>query len=318
MIDGLILGAYAMEPKRTPLVGAEEERWYNLLSAIPGAAGIELPYKGAFHPEGRDRMSRLLPDAWRIVVTFLPATMAGLRADPTYGLASNDADGRAAAVADLGTLFEDAQAWREESGVERLVAVQVPSAPGRAAGTATSAAALQRSLEEIGGWQWGTTSIVVEHCDAAIDGQPAQKGFLTMGEETEAVLGARANVASTLGQSINWGRSAIEGRSAATPVEHIASAVAAGTLTGVFFSGASAVGGPLGGAWNDVHDPVDSFEPESLLSTVEIGASLAAAGPGLSYMGIKVQDPADADDLGTRLDPLRATAAAVLAQVNNR
>ncbi|HEY5249148.1 MAG TPA: DUF4862 family protein, partial [Dermatophilaceae bacterium] len=119
-----------------------------------------------------------------------------------------------------------------------------------------------------------------------------------------------------LGLCINWGRSAIEGRSAHTAIEHVQAAAEAGVLGAVIFSGASGVGTPWGPAWSDSHIPMRGEAPAlaassgSLLGRQEIASTLQAAG-NLSLMGVKVSvRPTDAD-VPTRL----AVARAALDQV---
>ncbi len=118
---------------------------------------------------------------------------------------------------------------------------------------------------------------------------------------------------------INWGRSAIEGRSAATPLEHLAAASAAGVLSGVIVSGVATIDGDYGDAWSDTHAPAQPTmgcvgEPSSLLTLHDAAAFFAAAGPDLLLRGVKVSlkapDASEADRL--------AVNAAVLATLTGR
>ena len=85
--------------------------------------------------------------------------------------------------------------------------------------------------------------VTVEHCDSVAGPAPQQKGYLTLDDELEALQKAGEQFALT----VNWGRSAIEGRSAGTPVEHVARARAAGRLGGVMFSGVDRPARPRSG-----------------------------------------------------------------------
>jgi len=318
-LDGVTVGAYASEPSRAPMSEKDEERWYGLLGELDSASGVETYFRGTLHPGGPRRLARLLPPGWHVIPTMLPHTVARLAQDAGYGLASASEDGRRAAVADVGLLRQELEELREVLGRDAVPAVHLQSAP-KHVGEASSARALGTSLTEIASWEWGSATLVVEHCDAFVPGRPAAKGYLPLEDETEAVLAARsAGTPSAIGQAINWGRSAIEGRSAATPAEHLVALLRAGTAVGLIFSGAADTDGPLGSAWDDVHSPLRSTDPGSLLTPETIAASLALLdadpgrrpGDGLLYLGAKVQDPRDAPELSRRLDPLREVLGAM-------
>lgn len=301
MLDGLILGAYTVEPA-LDVLAAREGEWYELLAGIDGAAGVEVPYRGGLHRDGAAKLAERLPSGWRVVATMLPATMITMRGAREYGLASPDADGRARAVRDLAAVRDDIQRLNDATGTATVLGVHLHSAPRGVA----DAAAFTASLTELAGRDWDGAALIVEHCDAARpDGQVA-KGFLSLAAETE--------IARSVGvtQAINWGRSAIEGRSAETAAQHIAELAAAGTLGGVMFSGTSATGGALAPAWEDLHNPLDTVDPTSLLTEYEVDRSVAAwAGLLPPFVGVKVIDPSRATELDDRLEPLRVTAAAV-------
>ena len=56
------------------------------------------------------------------------------------------------------------------------------------------------------GLEWGNVQLNLEHCDAYIPGQKAQKGFLLLEDEVEIL-----NEVGGYGLILNWARSAIEG-----------------------------------------------------------------------------------------------------------
>src|SRR5450756_1748773 len=82
---------------------------------------------------------------------------------------------------------------------------------------------------------------------------------------------ATAAAGTRLGITINWARSAIEGRSPDTAVRHIESARTAGVLSGVMFSGCSPVATDFGYPWIDAHLPAREVEgaPNSSLLTAD-------------------------------------------------
>lgn len=287
----LLLGAYALAPAGTP---AEAE----VLAALPalGVQALELPLPApGTGAETARWVTTHLPDDVDLVVTAIPRTMQRLADDPAYGLSSAEPGSRRTALDDLAVLQDLAQRLADDAGRPRLAAVELHSAPGPGLGTLT---AFRESLGEVLGWDLAGAALLVEHCDAHVDGQPAAKGFWRLHDEIEVLrsLGGDApEVASRLGVSINWGRSAIEGRSAGTPVEHVRAAAEAGLLRAVVFSGAAATETPWGAAWADQHiaprgdDPALSLSEGSLLGSQEIADTLAVArGCTLDAVGIKV------------------------------
>ncbi|HEY0247140.1 MAG TPA: DUF4862 family protein [Gryllotalpicola sp.] len=307
MTDGLILGAYALEP-----AADAGEDWYGLLGDIEGASGLEIPLRGgALHPGGAGRLAPLLPEGWNVVVTMLPSAMAGLRASAGYGLASTDAEGRAAAIADVRRAFAEADALAQELGRQVVTALHLTSAPRGGGDEEQLAAALVELGADAGG-----IGLYLEHCDSWREDRPVQKGFLPIDQEIAAVLAARERTGADLGQVVNWGRSVIDERSVDGARAHLDVLLGAGTLRGLMLSGASASGGGLGEAWADAHNPVASVDPSSLLSEAEIARSLTPEVVATSHhLGVKVQDPARAEGLDARLEPLRRTVAAVRASL---
>jgi hypothetical protein len=287
------LGAYAL---LGGLPADDEAAAYSAIAEL-GIAGLELPVAAADAGSAWFRQN-VRPD-WDLVVTCIPTVMQRLGADPAYGLASSDAAGRRAALDDVAAARDLARRLADSSGRSRVRAVQVHSAPH--AGL-DSVDAFARSLDELGDWDLAGAVIAVEHCDAPRPGRPFHKGFLEVDEELSALADRPAG---RFGLTVNWGRSAIEGRSAATPVEHVRAAVAAGLLAGVMFSGTTGAPGATavwGEPWDDGHIPAHGDDPalaasaESLLGPAEIAETLRAAGSAPGYVGVKVTvRPMDAD-----------------------
>ena len=272
----LILGAYPIEPDDP----GQSRRLFELLGASGLYGGLELPYHstgGVGWPEGA-------PRDWRAVITAIPGTMNRMGADPVFGLASEDAEGRARAI-DFAAGIRDYVAAVAAAGPLQ-VAVELHSAP-RAGGCLD---ALAESLTLLAAWDWSGAKLVIEHCDAPRPSWTPEKGFLELDDEI-AVLAAVAAVAGTrLGITINWARSAIEGRSPDTAVRHIESARKAGVLSGVMFSGCSPVATDFGYPWIDAHLPareVEGAPNSSLLTADRIRESVVAAGP-VDYLGLKI------------------------------
>ena len=308
---GVLLGAYAMSPADT----ADEERFYAGVADL-GVGGLELP----LFPQGAPSLepawiARNVSPAWDLLITCIPTVMGRLSTAPGYGLASADEAGRRQALDDVARAQALALRLADQHGRRRVVAIQVHSAPGPAGG---SGDALARSLAQILAWDLAGARVLVEHCDTVVPGQAAAKGFLSIHDEIAAIVAAGAGPGtSTPGLSVNWGRSAIEGRSTQTPVGHVRAAVSAGVLGAVVFSGAADSPTSWGPPWSDAHIPPRGQAPGldaasgSLLSGREITATLRAAGD-LPLIAVKVSVRPDDADVPTRL----AVARAALDLVN--
>ncbi|MDO5737291.1 MAG: DUF4862 family protein [Propionibacteriaceae bacterium] len=314
MDHGLVLGAYAL------FSGVPDEELveaYRALEAQPLVGALEMPLAEALGErdclgEPRNGLPGIVADRWDVVITCIPTVMGRLGSDPRYGLASEDAEGRRAAVGDVRRALELARRTAEVSGRQRIRAIEIHSAPRHPLG---SMSAFEASLTELLEIEAGGTALVVEHCDATRPGFAPEKGFLELSEELEVL---RSISDDRLGLSINWGRSAIEGRSARTPVEHVACAAREGLLKGIMFSGASDVEGPWGAPWSDGHiaprgaGPDPTAWSDSLLGSDEIQETLAAAdGAALGYLGVKVTVAPAASTVAERLIVADRTLALV-------
>ena len=292
----LIAGAYAAQP------GELREQFYRGLGGLASLRGLELPYGpyGGSWPAGA-------PRDWSAVVTTIPGTMQRLAKLPTFGLASPDAAGRREALEFTAGVREFVLRLEDEG--HTVEAVELHSAPYPGA----SAPRFRESLEEILGWEWGSTRLLVEHCDAPRAGRSPEKGFLALSEEVEVLLSLQAGAGGQVGMVINWARSVIETRNPETAAEHIAQARAAGVLAGVMFSGCSPVETEFGYPWIDAHLPpveVDGAPASSLLDHSRLAECLAAAGP-VPLLGFKIGLPAQGLTVSQRVDRLRQMGALV-------
>jgi len=184
---GLLLGAYAMAPGDP----AAEETFYAGIAAL-GVAGLELPLPLEGAPSLEPTwIARNVRPAWDLLVTCIPTVMGRLGSVPGYGLASADEAGRIRALADVARARDLALRLADEHGRRRVVAIQVHSAPGVAGG---SRDALSRSLAQILSWDLAGAQVLVEHCDAAVPGHDAAKGFCSVEDEIASTLQAAGNL----------------------------------------------------------------------------------------------------------------------------
>lgn len=302
--EDLFLSAYIAAPTDP----AQEDAFYDAVAGL-GLGGLEF----ALAPEGTRTLdpgwiaAHVLP-TWDLVVTLVPTMMVRLGTEPAYGLASTDDEQRARALADVARARDLAVSLAQTHGRRRVGAIEIHTAPGPVHG---SREAFTRSLDEILTWDLAGAELLVEHCDAHVPGQAAVKGFLTLDDELAAVQGYGL-APDVLGMSVNWGRSAIEGRNPETAVEHTRAVAEAGLLRALVLSGATDVESDWGPAWADTHIPARGGAPalaasaHSLLGPDEIAATLKAAGD-VPRVGLKsAVRPHDAD-VATRVAVVEAS-----------
>ena len=228
---------------------------------------------------------------------MIPATMTEMRSREGYGLASDDADGRRSAVEDVRGAVEFAEVVNSGSG-GNVIAIEVQSAPRD---PLSSVDAFRRSTEELAR-MGGDVRVWIEHCDTRIPGQDFEKGFLSLDDE----LGVAA--ARGLGMLVNWGRSAIELRSADRVTEHVHAAADAGVLRALIFSGVASAPTDYGPSWVDAHLPVKGsldgdargavFDSSLLTKAHAVDALRAANVSDLECVGLKMgMPPGTPDDL---------------------
>lgn len=278
------------------------------VAQLPGFGGLELP----FHDDvARDRAGVAeLDPSWDVVLTTITANVLRNRSESGFGLASAYEPGRRAAVTAARDTAALARAIDDHAGRPATVAVELQAAPSETG----DAAALAASLDELATFDWGNALVTIEHCDSVAGPRPHQKGYLTLDDELEAVEKAGGRFALT----VNWGRSAIEGRSATTPAEHVARLRAAGRLGGVMFSGVADRSFGSLAPWTDAHLPPSTArdprfadlepltEPASLLGPAEVSRTLEAAAGAQRFTGLKIAFHPPGLDADARIDRLRA------------
>ncbi|MFE0463543.1 DUF4862 family protein [Kitasatospora sp. NPDC058965] len=305
-----IIAGYTCAP-----AGREAElAYYRTLGTTPDATGVALAWRDDGTPDRIGELLDVLPADWAVALTAIAATYPAWLADHTFGLASPVPAGRAAALAAARRIAEGVRRINDRAGRRAVLAVEFHSAPGYGGPLAGCPQALRASLAELAALDWDGAAVLLEHCDAAVPGQPPVKGFLTLDQEL-AVLAELAG--SGLGLSLNWGRSLIELRDPDRVAEHAARAAASGLLRGYTFSGNGDRANAYGGAWDDTHlpfaDPVDGAygEPGSLLTTARAEQTLAHLG-GLLFLAAKTCWRPDRTDPVERARAAQANFATVV------
>lgn len=282
-VPKFIVGAYATGAGLRP---ADELALTRSALATPGVDGLETPVFGDRLHDDQPGLLETLGTDKTLILTLIGATVEALASNQAYGLASSDELGRAHALSSARHACDAIARVNDCAGRAVVTGIEVHSAPRAWHGS--SGEYLSRSLDELASWDWQSAELLLEHCDAARPPAPAAKGFLRLDEEIEAITRSGAPV----GLVINWGRSAIEGRSAKTPLQHIEAARSAGQLRGLVFSGASGAAHARGGAWADVHlapaDDADPDDPSSLNASAIADCLAAVASVDLAFIGLKV------------------------------
>jgi hypothetical protein len=287
----LIAAAYAAAPRDLAADTRAEAEWYDMLSAEPRIDGLELAFTEGLHPSGNKHLSGLLRDDWAYVVTNVRRTMGASHRLATYGLASDDPEGRTAAIEDVRLLREQVRELERP-----VVAVELHSAPSRGRSSA-GAESLARSLDQIVQWDWDGAQIVVEHCDAYRNADTIQKGYLPLRDELDALDLMQAHESGDVAIALNWGRSSIESGDAEGPKRHVRETLEHASLAGYFFSGAASRASSYGEAWRDVHLPMQADEPSSLLTAARIERIVSLLPSDITYVGAKVASHPEASGL---------------------
>ena len=279
-----VVGAYPMlPPDDKDRRGAAA--LYAALADLGWVDGIELPFREALDAPEPWLAEQLAGRFTQCVITAIPGTMGRAGADPAFGLASPDDDGRSQALAYTRTLLEAVDRLHEAAGQQVVTRVELHSAPHHQACAKAFHASLSELAEDFASRSLG---MIVEHCDAEGGVGPSEKAFLPLSQEIVACRDTPALI------TVNWGRSVIETHDPATPEHHVRELVEAGLLGGVMISGAGPEKTQWAWAWADAHLPLAEHEPTSWLTPERVAATMQAAGGSQVYEGLKINTPANA------------------------
>lgn len=278
------VAAYAATPLESPWQAELETAYFKALSENNKIMGIEHPYLIEGDKYSLDWLNENISPHWSIIITALPGLMQSIKKDKNFGLASVDFAGREKAI----SMVEDVCRYAKK--VKSVKAIHLHSSPG-------NKQSFVKSLKTIRKMDWGNIQLNIEHCDAAIAGQQADKGFLSLEDELEAI-----QATGGFGMVLNWGRSVIEARTVAGIEKHIALAAKANLLKGFFFSGCTDQENNPYGQWRDTHMP-PGLEG-CLLTKAEIEKTLKQleqVNPEV-YYGVKVSDKVSGGELADRVN----------------
>ncbi|MBL7714855.1 MAG: DUF4862 family protein [Bdellovibrionales bacterium] len=227
-----------------------------------------------------------------IAITGLPSLMDRIQTQAGYGLASADEVGRRQAVADFKKAYElcrHVDFFEFHSG---------PRSP--------DVQAFRRSLLDLAPVVSDSgPALLLEHCDRFAPG--FAKGFLDLDSEIQAIqeTGFPARIL------INWGRSALEARSADEPRRHLVRLREHGLLGGIVFSGVCSAS-EVYGNWADSHAPFGpgfqgiAQDSASLMSKDRVRECVEQLRlAGVSWFGAKIQVLPKTLSLEQRVDWLK-------------
>lgn len=256
-------------------------------SLLNDADGLEINH-GPDGIDPRPWFHRMVAGRGRHVITAVPLAAVRAGADPRWGLASPDEDGRRAALDAAGQVRRAVAELADTAGRPAVAAVELHSAPGMSTeALAGDPAALVESWTELSEWDWSGARVLIEHCDRRGGVAPTQKGFLSLDEELRALSSMPGS-----GLVINWARSAIEDRDPAVVPGHVARA--GHHLAGLMFSGVASQVVDAMPPWADAHLSTTEQDEVSLLGQAHLDDTVAAVGSEPDFVGVKVrQRPTD-------------------------
>lgn len=315
MVLNYYLGAYALSPTKKVWDAEIESAFYADLKTLRNLKGLEHPFYGALHEHDDDWFLANIAPHWDYVLTCIPGTMNALALNPHFGIASDDAQGRASALAFMQQACDAVGKLNRQLGRQAVTAVLAHTAPARTHAS-SSRSALMASLQTMVGWDWQGASIVIEHCDAYTDSHLPSKGFLALEDELAVLSEINQDLASPIGIVINWGRSVFEVRQLGGALAHIRAAQQCGVLHGIIFSGISDKETAYG-AWRDSHMPpmqgdlVAYGAQHSWMTEAAMHECLAVSGDAqaLPILGAKISIRPDASSPAERLGYIIDTLA---------
>ena len=295
---GFIVGAYTSSPNLFSWDESLEKDFFGKIKNLDNLRGLEIPFWGeSLHPNNDDYFLSLLEPEWEHVITCVPGTMKRLEIDPKFGLASLSEESRKNAIEFVNLACLSTGKLVKHYGKNCVIAVEITSSPKTLPDAIKgNAEKFYESLCEICSWDWHGAKLVIEHCDSYTEqNMEPQKGFLSLSEEVKVINRIKEEQNYKLGLTVNWGRSAIEGRKIEMPENHVQFSFKSGVLSGVMFSGVTEKTESLYGAWRDLHAPpakafdMQHYEDTSLMNFQNIKNTLNSCDAKIiDYIGIKL------------------------------
>jgi len=181
------MGAYASSPNVGDWDPALETAYYDEIKSFGYIQGLEHPFGGSLHNRSDEWFLENIDPSWEFVFTCIPGVMGAIGKNPNFGIASDDEAGRQDALEFMQKARGAIAKLNAHSGKEVVRAIQIHTSPNKSK-AGSSKESLEKSLIEMLSWDWQGTKLVIEHCDAYVEGQAPSKGFLTIEDELPRVL----------------------------------------------------------------------------------------------------------------------------------
>lgn len=304
------VSAYATSLSQQTWNPIGESQYYQQLVKSPEIVGIEQPLYLDSKRYPLDWLRETIPDHVSLIITTLPVFMQLSQSDPLLGLASMHEKHRYAAMKVMENINQQIHELNQMFSRNVVKAIHFHALPKNKDELRGNKTAFAKSLQEMKSLDWMGAELNLEHCDAQLPTHAADKGFLLLDDELEAL-----DQVGGFGITLNWARSVIEYRSVDGPIKHIQMAKQADLLRGFFFSGCTDDSNSEYGAWKDTHTPVQNFiesaylPTKSLLGANEIQQVLSLLNDEI-YLGVKVSDLSKEKNIkrsvGLNIDSIRA------------
>ncbi len=277
------ISPYAIRPSKLWEPDLERE-FFHELKLNSSIRGIEHPAFFDSEIYNDEWLLNNLSENWDVLITCLPSFMNKMSKNPYFGIASSNEEGRKEAQISLQKTLDYAKSLNDRLARNAVKIIHFHSLPRNNEVGIADSKFLEESLYHISKNDFEDIKFVLEHCDAYVPNQLADKGFLSLEEEVRAI-----EKFDSFGISINWARSAIEGRSENKPLDHIGELSQKGMLSGVIFSGCTDDPESKYGAWRDTHMPTKMHCKNSLLGKDEIKQVMESINPDI-FLGIKISN----------------------------
>ena len=295
-----------------PAAKADASIYYKQLATVKRAEGLGLSWKDGQTESDIAELLEVIPAHWMITLNAVPSTFQAWAKDHSFGLASPDENGRQSAVRMVRKIADTIKTINQKAGRQVILALEVQAAPGFSDRIFVSAVdAFAKSMREIAEFEWHGAEVLVEHCDAYVEGQKPAKGFLQLSEIIDVL---KSLDSSPIKLSLNWGRSLIEVRDPYRVVDHVRQGSASGLLRAFTFSGTADRESACGVAWADSHlvfsdTPDKTYADPASLMTLKLAKESLEEIDDLGFLAVKTNWPA------ARTDPVER-AASVIANFN--
>ena len=125
------MGAYASSPNVGDWDAELETRYYNEIKSFDNIGGLEHPFAGTLHNRDEDWFLENIDPSWDFVFTTIPGVMGAIGKNPNFGIASDDANGRAESLAFMKKACDAVAKLNAHTGRQSVRAIQIHTSPNK-------------------------------------------------------------------------------------------------------------------------------------------------------------------------------------------